>query len=144
MAALGFSSCFDSGNGKLEGVDPAGATAAATMRVQIEDDPYTEVDGRAHRMWFHFKVFPHRLSPSASTPPPPLPPCATALAHSASPELVPQVSNLQTLGGEPLRVCLTNAGGCSYPGGWGGPTLAGTPEGAAPYRACFSTDRTNW
>jgi len=55
-----------------------------------------------------------------------------------------KVSNLQTLKGKPLTVVLTNAGDCSYPGGWGGEALKGTPEGAAPYRACFSVDRTNW
>ena len=79
------------------------------MRVNITNDPYTEVDGRAHKMWFHFKV-----------------------------------SNLRGLQGKPLTVVLPNAGDCSYPGGWGGEALKGTPEGAAPYRACFSVDRQNW
>lgn len=45
------SSCFDSGNGVLEAYD----AAAHEMRVSIRPDPYTEVDGRAHMQWFHFK-----------------------------------------------------------------------------------------
>ena len=104
---LGFSSCFDGGNGKLVTISDVGGLPI--MRVNITNDPYTEVDGRAHKMWFHFKV-----------------------------------SNLRGLQGKPLTVVLPNAGDCSYPGGWGGEALKGTPEGAAPYRACFSVDRQNW
>lgn len=98
---LALSSCFDSGNGKLESLE------GNVMRVSIADDPYTEIDGRSHKMWFHFKV-----------------------------------SNLSS--GLPLKVILVNAGDCSYPGGWGGEALKGTPEGAAPYKACYSVDRKNW
>ena len=75
------SSCFDSGNGILESVKPGPAGVAYEVKVKIADDPYTEVDGRSHKMWFHFKV-----------------------------------SNLRAAGG-PVKVVLTNAGECSYPGG---------------------------
>lgn len=95
------SSCFDSGNGTFQSLSDDGKV----LKVAISDDPYTEVDGRNHKMWFHFKV-----------------------------------SNLEAAKG-PVKVVLTNAGDCSYPGGWGG---VEAPEGAAPYRACFSTDRRNW
>ena len=56
-AGPGFSACFDSGNGVLGSNTPGGSGGAAhTLRVAISDDPFTEVDGRAHKMWFHFKV----------------------------------------------------------------------------------------
>ena len=104
-AIPGVSSCFDSGNGILESVKPGPAGVAYEVKVKIADDPYTEVDGRSHKMWFHFKV-----------------------------------SNLRAAGG-PVKVVLTNAGECSYPGGWGG---VAPPEGAAKYLACFSVDRRSW
>jgi murein tripeptide amidase MpaA len=95
------SSCFDSGNGIFESLSDDGKV----LKVAIKDDPYTQVDGRSHKMWFHFKV-----------------------------------ANLEETKG-PLKVILTNAGDCSYPGGWGG---VAPPEGAASYRTCFSTDRKEW
>ena len=116
-AIPGVSSCFDSGNGILESVEAGPAAGVPVhlrgvqrsptyeVKVKIADDPYTEVDGRSHKMWFHFKV-----------------------------------SNLRAAGG-PVKVVLTNAGECSYPGGWGG---VAPPEGAAKYLACFSVDRRSW
>ena len=47
-SGLGFSSCFDSGNGTLQNVEEA--DGKTVMKVLIKDDPYTEVDGRAHKM----------------------------------------------------------------------------------------------
>ena len=52
----GFSACFDSGNGVLQESAPDGSGGPWTLKVAIKDDPYTEVDGRNHKMWFHFKV----------------------------------------------------------------------------------------